>query len=226
MQVAELEDLLIEQGWCHYIEPLAQAKLDPPALQRSSEAQLRRAVIPSGRTSFGEVRTLHLTLDSIDRGDGLLPEADAPQPDGPAVTWSVDAVRAWLEGRGMGAAAAACDAARVNGLVLLSMHGDDIFERLELAMDESRRLEDAVSTLRREQQDLPASIDRAAAMRSPRLLGHVDNVAVTSPPRLLGHVPTSPAAVGSPARGIDKAKAIAELERQLEQLKQEQLHEG
>lgn len=153
LQPPELSLLLVELGVCAYIEPLAQHGLDAPALQRSSEAQLRRAVQGTPRSRFGDVRTFRLALESLDRGDGLPPEPRAARPaDGAPATWSVEAVRAWLAAQQMEAAAAACAEAHVNGPCLLSMSQEDIFGAFtQLGMADCRRLEEAITELRREQ---------------------------------------------------------------------------
>ena len=155
LQPPELSALLVELGVCAYIEPLTQHGLDAPALQRSSEAQLRRAVQGTPRGRFGDVRAFRLALESLDRGDGLPPEPRTVRPgDGAAATWSVEAVRAWLAVLDMDAAAAACAEAHVNGPCLLSMSQDDIFSAFtQLGMAECQRLDEAVTELKRQQAE-------------------------------------------------------------------------
>ena len=160
-----LDLLLVELGVCCYIEPLAEHGLDAHVLQQQLqeqqagiEPQLRLAVEGCGRSSFGDVRAFRLALESIDRGDGLPPEATTARPDGPVVTWSVEAVSAWLAEQQMGAAAEVSGAARINGPSLLSMRQEDVFAVfVQLGMAECRRLNGLVTELRQRQARLPAA---------------------------------------------------------------------
>jgi len=154
---ADVNHLLIELGVCCYIEPFAQHGVGPQQLVQS-EAALQRIVADSDMASFGDVRRFKKALERIERGDGLPPEANAAEPEGPAATWTIAAVRTWLEARGLAAAAAACAEARVSGAVLLSMNQEDVYSKVQLpGVDDYRHLEEAINELRQRESALPAA---------------------------------------------------------------------
>ena len=154
MEPPQREQLFIEIGYYAYFAPLAD--LNASELQQASEGELRRAVQGTALNTFAHVRTFLLILQSIERGDGLLAEPTAAQPDGSPFTWSVEAVRACLAEQQLNAAATACAAAAINGPVLLSLRPDDIYSAMpQLERAECRRLVTAIGVLR-EMAGLPA----------------------------------------------------------------------